>query len=189
VSGDLELLREIYLHLKRSGFLGARKERQARVEALFRKLAALLGQASGTAPVPLILHVDGASRGNPGMAGAGGVVLTEDGVALDEFALSLGVCTNNEAEYQALIEGLRRVSALNPSKLTVRSDSLLLVRQMRGEFRIKKHELVLLHLEARKHLPKCPVTFEHVPREENREADRLANLGIDRARGEAPAKS
>ena len=179
MGGDLELLRQIYLHLKSTGFRKGRGEDQTEVEALFKKLAGLLKESEGGKRLPLILHVDGASRGNPGPAGAGGLILTEDGVTLESFATFLGVKTNNEAEYLALVEGLRRASAFRPLKLAVRSDSLLLVKQMRGEYRIKKRELVLLHLEARKNLPPCPVVFEHVPREENREADRLSNLGVD----------
>lgn len=182
--GELDLLREIYLHLKKTGFRAGRPGGPEEVEALFKKLAGLLKEAPTRDSVPLVLHVDGASRGNPGPAGAGGVVLTEDGVALGSFATHLGIKTNNEAEYLALCEGLKMAAELHPSRLTVRSDSLLLVKQMRGEFKIKKRELVLLHLEARKHLPRCPVVFEHVPREENREADRLSNLGVDKGMAE-----
>lgn len=125
----------------------------------------------------LYLNVDGASKGNPGPAGAGGLVTAGDGAVLARFALPLGVRTNNEAEYLALIEGLKMAREMAPKKLVVRSDSLLLVKQVRGEFKIKKNALLKLNLEARRHFPKGEIIFQYVPREQNAEADALANEG------------
>ena len=174
---DLELLRAAYRHLKRTGFSAGAPSR-ARVEDLFKRLADLL-KAGGGVHRNLVLNTDGASRGNPGPAGAGGVLADAGGTVLDSYAVFLGEKTNNEAEYMALIEGLKRAALHRPSRLVVRSDSLLLVKQMRGDFRVKKRDLVRLHLEARRHFPACPVVFEHVPREQNAAADRLASLGVE----------
>jgi ribonuclease HI len=175
---DLDLLRRVYKHLKKNGFEREQALAQGRLDALFVRLAALLKAPRPAGPA-LTLNTDGACRGNPGPAGAGGVLAGPDGAVLDSFALPLGRRTNNEAEYLALIEGLKRARGLGPTSLLVRSDSLLLIKQMRGEFRVKKRGLVQLHLEARRALPGCPVVFEHVPREENEAADRLAGLGVE----------
>ena len=128
------------------------------------------------------LRVDGASRGNPGQAGAG-LVLEKDGEVILRMGEYLGEATNNEAEYRALILGVRQGRCLGFSELKIYSDSELLVRQMRGEYRVKNPRLQELYFQAVKDLGAFrKVSFSHVPREENREADRLANLAID-ARG------
>ncbi len=181
---DIEELRDIYRFLRKAGYRQETPEARARLDALFKRVADGLRSAGSAHPRrtdTLYLNTDGASRGNPGPAGAGGVLSGPDGITVDSYALYLGERTNNEAEYMALIEGLKRAKALGPHKLVVRSDSLLLVKQMKGLFKVKKKELVHLHLAARKAMPSCPVVFEHVPREENAEADRMANLGVDSA--------
>ncbi|HEV2459734.1 MAG TPA: ribonuclease HI family protein, partial [Ktedonobacterales bacterium] len=89
----------------------------------------------------LVLYTDGASRGNPGRAAAGIVLADEHGTALVRDATYLGVLTNNQAEYRALILGLRAAARYNPSAVRVYMDSELVVRQMRGEYRVK-HELL-----------------------------------------------
>ncbi len=178
----LDLLRRLYRHAKTTGFGQDSPERRREFDDLFAALAAALKgeEAGGAGPAgELILHTDGGSRGNPGPAGAGGLLLDAKGSRVEDFALPLGVATNNEAEYHALIEGLKRAKARRPSRLIVRADSLLVIQQMRGAWRIKDRKLVKLHLEARRHLPACPVVFEHVRREQNVEADRLANLAMD----------
>jgi ribonuclease HI len=182
---ELELLRRIYRHLKRTRFQPSDPSKQRELDALFKKMAAYLmrpDQGSANAERPaLVLNTDGASRGNPGPSAGGGVLADADGFPLDSFAVHFGVRTNNEAEYLALIEGLKRAVRFNPKSLEVRSDSLLLIKQMKGEFRVKKRELVLLHLSARKLLRGISAHFLHVPRRENEEADRLANLALDAA--------
>lgn len=183
----LDLLRRLYRHVRDTGFGRETEARRREVEELFAEFAAYL---KGKAPRAeeervLFLHADGGSRGNPGPAGAGGVLLDQEGRILADFALFLGTATNNEAEYRALIEGLKRAAALKPSRLVVRMDSLLVVKQMRGEYRVKDRKLLPLHLEARRSFPPCPVLFEHVPREQNALADRLANQAIDQG-GPAP---
>ncbi len=134
----------------------------------------------------LILFTDGGARGNPGPAAAGGIVADEEGNVLDSFSRYLGTCTNNVAEYRALIEGLartQRICAAAPCReVAVRMDSELIVKQMRGEYRVRHPQLKPLYEEARalvRTFP-CPVFFTHVPREENAAADRLVNEALDR---------
>ena len=125
------------------------------------------------------LWVDGASRGNPGQAGAG-IVLDSGGENVLYQGEYLGKATNNEAEYRALILGMKIAERQGCWELEIHSDSELLVRQMRGEYRVKNPRLQELYFQAVKGLePFKKVVFTHVPREENREADRLANMAID----------
>lgn len=184
----LDLLRRLYRHVRDTGFGRESEERRREVEELFAEFA---GYLKGKAPRAeeervLILHADGGSRGNPGPAGAGGVLLDGEGRVLEDFSLFLGTATNNEAEYRALIEGLQRAAARKPTRLVVRMDSLLVVKQMRGEYRVKDRKLLPLHLEARRSFPSCPVLFEHVPRERNALADRLANQAMDEGAADKP---
>ena len=134
-------------------------------------------------PVDMTVRVDGASRGNPGPAGAGAVIEFGDGRAPRELCAYLGETTNNVAEYRALLLALEEAGRHAVSSLTVRSDSELLVRQMRGEYKVKADHLRPLHAEACRRLRVFPaVRILHVPREENRKADSLANLAIDQRR-------
>jgi ribonuclease HI len=128
----------------------------------------------------VIINCDGAARGNPGPAGIGVVVKEEDGRVLAEIAQGIGVATNNVAEYRAALAGLERARELRADEVRVRSDSKLLVEQLSGRFRVKNPTLVRLHGEVRALLPSFRrVRFEHVPRDLNRRADRLANDGVD----------
>jgi probable phosphoglycerate mutase len=128
----------------------------------------------------LIVATDGAARGNPGPAGIGVVVLTPEGEVLAEIARGLGVATNNVAEYRAAIAGLRRAAELGGTDVLLRSDSHLLVEQLSGRYRVKNPRLQKLHAEARQVARGFrQVRFEHVPRERNKHADRLANRGVD----------
>jgi ribonuclease HI len=128
----------------------------------------------------VIVHCDGAARGNPGPAGIGVWVVDDEGTPLGELARGLGVATNNQAEYTAAIEGLRLARELGARRVTLRSDSRLLVEQLSGRFRVKNPTLQRLHRRAREEASGFErVRFEHVPRERNVEADRLANRGVD----------
>lgn len=128
----------------------------------------------------MIVHCDGAARGNPGPAGIGVRIADERGTVLAEIARGLGVATNNQAEYTAVIEGLRRARALGATEVIVRSDSKLLVEQLSGRFRVKNATLQRLHKEARDVAAAFDlVRYEHVRRERNVDADRLANEGVD----------
>ena len=128
----------------------------------------------------VIVATDGASRGNPGPAGIGVQITDEDGAVVAEIARGLGVATNNQAEYTAVLEGLKRALELGATDVTVRSDSRLLVEQLSGRFRVKNPTLQRLHAEVRAVAGSIGrVRYEHVPREQNTEADRLANEGVD----------
>ncbi len=128
----------------------------------------------------LIVHCDGAARGNPGPAGIGVVIADETGRVVEEIALGLGVATNNQAEYTAAIEGLRRARELGAREVLLRSDSRLLVEQLEGRYQVKNPALRRLHRRVRELAAAFDrVAYEHVPRERNREADRLANEGVD----------
>jgi ribonuclease HI len=131
-------------------------------------------------PGHLIVACDGAARGNPGPAGIGVQITTEDGSVVAEIAHGLGEATNNVAEYTAVIEGLGLAEELGARTVTVRSDSQLLVNQLTGRYRVKTPHLQPLHRRVRNLVASFDrVTFEHVRRELNREADRLANEGVD----------
>ena len=128
----------------------------------------------------MIVYADGAARGNPGPAGIGVVVTDEGERTLEEIAQGIGPATNNVAEYRAVLAGLRAAAEHGARTVLVRSDSRLLVEQLSGRFRVKNPTLVRLHEEARALTKRFDeVSFEHVPRELNREADRLANRGVD----------
>ncbi len=132
-------------------------------------------------PGHLIVACDGASRGNPGPAGIGVEITNEDGRVLAEIAQGIGETTNNVAEYTAVIEGLARAAELGARSVTLRSDSQLLINQLTGRYRVKAPHLQPLHRRARSIAAGFErVSFEHVPRERNVEADRLANEGVDR---------
>jgi ribonuclease HI len=140
-------------------------------------------------PGPLIVSCDGAARGNPGPAGIGVHIATVSGEVLATIAEGLGETTNNVAEYTAAREGLRRAADLGAAVVHLRSDSQLLIEQLSGRYKVKAAHLRPLFAEVKALAERFDhVTFEHVPRERNREADRLANEGVDdwlRSRGRA----
>ncbi|MCI0355964.1 MAG: ribonuclease HI family protein [Acidobacteria bacterium] len=133
-------------------------------------------------------HVDGAARGNPGPASYGAVLEDEQGRRLPPLSLYLGHRTNNYAEYAGLIAVLEYVKREGHNALEVRSDSELLVRHMRGQYKVKSPELRPLYERARE-LSRGLAWFfiEHVPRGKNRDADRLANQAIDEGLRQAQA--
>ena len=128
----------------------------------------------------MIVACDGASRGNPGPAGAGAQITDGDGVVLAEIAEGLGKATNNVAEYTAVIRGLERACELGASMVLVRSDSQLLINQLVGRYRVRTPHLQPLHRRVRELAAGFDsIEYEHVRRERNTEADRLANEGVD----------
>jgi ribonuclease HI len=136
--------------------------------------------ADGTSVPEAILWSDGAARGNPGPAGAGAMLKKPTGEVLAEVSGFLGHTTNNVAEYKALLMGLERALELGIRRIEVRADSELLIKQLRGEYRVKDEKLKLLFAEAKALLARFASTkLLHVRREQNAEADRLANAGID----------
>lgn len=129
-----------------------------------------------------VLYSDGASRGNPGRAAIGAALYRlEDGRAslVAQVSESIGLATNNVAEYKALIEGLKLAQRHAPDRLTVRADSQLLIRQLEGRYRVKNPALQALHRQASGLLEKIPHKLEHIPREQNVVADALANAALD----------
>jgi probable phosphoglycerate mutase len=127
-------------------------------------------------------YIDGGARGNPGPAGYGVHLEDADGGLLAELHGGLGIATNNVAEYNGLLAALQWAKAHGHTVLHVKSDSLLLVEQMRGNYKVKHPGLQPLHARARLLAHEIGrVTFEHVGRELNRDADRLSNLGMDEA--------
>jgi ribonuclease HI len=132
----------------------------------------------------MVAYIDGGSRGNPGPAGYGVRLENADGTLVEELRGALGVATNNVAEYHGLLAALRWAVDRGVRRLAVRSDSELLVKQMRGTYRVKHPGLQPLHHEAQALVARLErVTFEHVRREFNVEADRLANEAMDQAAG------
>lgn len=129
-----------------------------------------------------VLYADGAARGNPGPAGSGAVLLDESGRVVAERTRALGTATNNVAEYTALIIGLEEARRRGVDEIDVRMDSLLVVRQMQGLWKIKHPGLRPLAFRAGELLASFPRrSIEHVPREKNAQADALANRAIDEA--------
>jgi probable phosphoglycerate mutase len=125
-------------------------------------------------------YIDGGARGNPGPAGYGAYIIDGNGAVLAELHGPLGKTTNNVAEYNGLLAALRWALEHGHSRLHVRADSLLLVEQMRGNYRVRNQRLVPLHHEAQRLAGQVGVvTYEHVRRELNKDADRLSNLGMD----------
>ncbi|MQA31189.1 MAG: reverse transcriptase-like protein [Luteitalea sp.] len=130
----------------------------------------------------VVAYVDGGARGNPGPAGFGVRVEARDGTLIEEFGASIGVATNNIAEYRGLIAALTWARDHGCRDLLVRSDSLLLVQQMLGNYKVKSSGLQPLHAKARLLAGELDhVGFEHVRRESNVHADRLANAAMDSA--------
>ena len=130
----------------------------------------------------IVAYIDGGARGNPGPAGYGVRIQSPDGTVLDELHGPLGIATNNVAEYNGLLAALRWAVENNVSRVQIRADSELLVKQMRGEYKVKNPGLQALYVRARLLVAELDdVRFEHVRREFNAEADRLSNLGMDEA--------
>jgi len=151
---------------------------------------------SGPTPrgLRLIIHIDGAARGNPGPAGIGVMLETDDRRLCRTFCRYIGEATNNVAEYEALLLALREARLLHPADVRIRSDSELLVRQLHGRYRVKHPRLRVLYAQALGLIHElaaasCRFSVEHISRELNRRADALANQAIDEApTGRRPQK-
>ncbi len=123
---------------------------------------------------------DGGARANPGPAGYGVYIIDSNGDVLAELFEPLGVATNNVAEYRGLIAALEWAVERGLAELVVKGDSLLIIEQMRGNYRVKNEGLIPLHQKARTLVSKIgKVRFEHVRREFNKDADRLSNAAMD----------
>jgi ribonuclease HI len=131
-------------------------------------------------PADLHIHIDGASRGNPGDAAFGVFVASADGTPVAELYGYLGRATNNVAEYQALLHALRYALAKGVKRLRVFSDSELVVKQIDGRYKVKHPDMIPLHREAATLLRRFDdAKLSHVRREQNKDADRLANRALD----------
>ncbi len=131
----------------------------------------------------MIAHIDGGSRGNPGEAGFGVYIQSEEGQEVASLYGYLGIQTNNVAEYAGLLAALKYAVDHGVSRLAIRSDSELLVRQINGQYRVRNTRLQQLHASARSLMRHVgAVTVGHVRREQNKDADRLANLAMDTKR-------
>ena len=141
----------------------------------------LFGDAPAAGGGTATVNVDGGSRGNPGPAGYGAYVAREDGTII-ELKGFLPHATNNVAEYNGLLTALRWAAEQGLATLHVKADSELMMKQMRGEYRVKNAGLLRLYEEAKRLARRIPkVTYTHVRREFNKEADRLANEAMDEA--------
>jgi ribonuclease HI len=126
------------------------------------------------------IHADGASRGNPGEAGGGAVISDSQGRTLKELKVYLGMASNNVAEYRAAILALEKALEMGAKRVNLFLDSELVVRQLRGEYRVREPHLKSLHQKAREVLNRfSQYSILRIPREENRRADQLANEAID----------
>lgn len=132
----------------------------------------------------LILYTDGGSRGNPGHAASGFVIYDENNKELHAEGKYLGINTNNFAEYTALIEGLKKAMEMGGTEIQIRMDSELIVKQMKGQYKIKQPHLQLLASEVLKLLGKFHShSFTHVRRELNKRADHMVNDALDKEMG------
>jgi ribonuclease HI len=131
-------------------------------------------------PATWVLYSDGASRGNPGRASIGAVIYDPEGKERHRISQTIGFTTNNVAEYQALVAALEAALSLGAKRVEARLDSELVVRQAIGRYRVKNPRLIPLHQRLIQLRPRFDeVVFRHVPREQNRIADRLANQALD----------
>jgi len=198
---DLDLLRAVYRRLDREGVVydnpGVSDQD---IKDFFRRLKGLLEQskqtsASPTPPLPpsptppptadpsglaVVAHCDGGSRGNPGPAGFGYVILGQDQSVLAKGKGFVGHVTNNVAEYRGAIAALARAREMGAASITLKSDSELMVHQINGRYRVKKDGLIPLHAQVKELLSGfAQWKAVHVPREENSVADGLANEAMD----------
>lgn len=165
-----ELLREMGTRL--FGSLSNDRKQEYEVSADFLDSVAVVES--------LVVHVDGASRGNPGLAGAGAMVKDSQGRVVRKLRRYLGEVTNNVAEYEALLMALEEAATLGCKRLKVFADSELVVKQVKGLYRVKNKALKDLYVKAMKIISGFDdFKIDHVMREDNAEADKLANEAID----------
>ncbi|HHT9126490.1 MAG TPA: ribonuclease HI family protein [Candidatus Brocadiia bacterium] len=180
---DYELLQLIYKNINLDALKSQNNSvTRERLDNLFSKL--LNVGASGCSPLPsyekLIIHADGASRGNPGKAGIGIVILNKDGQEVEEISEYIGETTNNVAEYKAIITAARKALEFGAKDVVFKLDSELVVKQIHHKYSVKASHIIPLYRELQGMLRKFQKwEVIHVPREENFRADSLANMGID----------
>jgi probable phosphoglycerate mutase len=139
---------------------------------------------------PFRAAVDGGSRGNPGIAAWAVVLLGPDDAPVEGHGGFLGHATNNVAEYHGLVEALKLASERNASSVEILADSELVVRQVQGRYKVRHPDLIALHADAMRRIATlASFRIVHVPREKNRDADRLVNRVLDRASEAPPGQS
>lgn len=127
----------------------------------------------------VVIHSDGVSRGNPGQAAIGAIIRGERGRLLDSISQRIGRATNNQAEYRAIIAALEKALALGARQVDLNSDSELVVRQIKGQYRVRKEALRPLYQRVKELQSRLEgFTIKHIPRQQNREADKLANAAL-----------
>ena len=127
----------------------------------------------------VVIHSDGVSRGNPGPAAIGAIIRDERGRLLASISQPIGRATNNQAEYRAIIAALEKVLALGARQVELNSDSELMVRQIKGQYRVRKEALRPLYQRVKELQSRLEgFTIKHIPRQQNREADKLANAAL-----------
>lgn len=132
----------------------------------------------------LIIHTDGGARGNPGPAGIGVVICNEEKKVVAEISRYIGETTNNQAEYRALLAAIEKAKDFDAEEIVFYLDSELVVKQLNREYKVKNQELAPLFVKIyNATLGFKKVTFHHIPREKNKEADKLANEAMDRGAG------
>lgn len=190
----IELLRSIYRNLDFSAVLDEFPEMDRdELKEFFRKLRSCLGDtpearkeepasaADGVVAEEVVLHSDGGSRGNPGPAGYGFAITDASGKELAKGMEYLGLKTNNVAEYEGVVAGIRAALGMNAKRIVVKSDSQLLVRQLQGRYRVRSANLKDLFKKTQELLSRFETwRAEHIPREENSLADALANEAMDK---------
>lgn len=173
---DYELLRIIYKNVALDKLFrqypGISKER---IDGLFKKLAQFLR------PQTLVIHVDGASRGNPGKAGIGVLIMDEEGKVLEEVSRYIGETTNNVAEYQALLLALDKAKSYSPFEVVIKTDSELMAKQLNSTYKVKSRRILPLFKEVKGKISEFPrFSVQLISREENKRADVLANNAIEK---------
>ena len=127
----------------------------------------------------VVIHSDGVSRGNPGPAAIGAIIRDERGRLLASISQPIGRATNNQAEYRAIIAALEKALALGARQVELNSDSELMVRQIKGQYRVRKEALRPLYQRVKELQSRLEgFTIKHIPRQQNREADKLANAAL-----------
>jgi ribonuclease HI len=128
----------------------------------------------------MFLNTDGGARGNPGPGALGAVIFDSLGKTVFETGVYLGTCTNNEAEYQALLTGLQAALEKNFLEITCRLDSELVVKQLKGEYKVKNERLTIFYKKVKELEKKFKsISYKHIPRTQNKEADALVNQVLD----------
>ena len=187
---EVELLRSVYRHLDRDGLLAEHPSLSLNeLDGFFRRWVERLPSekekpAESSEPDrDVILYTDGGSRGNPGPAGFGAVLLDRSGNVIAELSEFIGRATSNEAEYNGLIKGLQAAREHGAARILIRADSELMVRQINGAYKVKSSRLRPLFQRAKGLIEAfASWRIEHIPRERNARADDLANQAMDRAR-------